>query len=407
MPTLPPGFFGDGPAREVARGTFFVPAFANATALATADGLVVVDCGMAQSGPGIVQKLRELTSLPVSAVVFTHGHVDHAFGVVALDAEARDAGRPRPTRYAHRKVADRFRRYQKTRGLNAHINRVQFDVPEVRWPEEFPWPDVTYDEQLELIVGGERFELRHAMGETDDATWVWAPERRAVITGDLFIWCSPNCGNPQKVQRYPDAWADALDAMVALEPELLLPGHGPVIVGRDQVHAALADTSRWLRSLVDQTLELLNAGERPEAIAARVRPPADLEDRPYLRPLYDRPEFVVRNLLRLYGGWWNGNPADLLPASEEARAREVVQLAGGVAKLCERAREVAGHDLPLACHLVDWATVAVPGDRDAQQLKRDLYRTRAAAEPSLMARGIFESAVRAAETALSTSQERD
>ena len=40
-----------------------------------------------------------------------------------------------------------------------------------------------------------------------------------------------------------------------------------------------------------------------------------------------------------------------------------------------------------------------------QRLKRDLYRARADAEPSLMARGIFESASRAAETALAGSEE--
>ena len=400
MPKLPPGFFGEGPAREVAPGTYFVPSFANAAALATVDGLVLVDCGLAQMGPGILGKLRELTNLPVAAVIFTHGHVDHAFGVVAIDEEAERAGRARPKRYAHRKVSSRFSRYERTRGLNEHINRVQFGLDHVRWPASFPWPDVVYDETLELCVGGERFELRHALGETDDATWVWAPERRVVLTGDLFIWCTPNCGNPQKVQRYPDGWADALEAMLALEPEVLLPGHGEPIVGRAAVADALGDTARWLRSLVDQTLERLNRGERAEAIAAAVKPPADLADRPYLQPLYDRPEFVVRNVLRLYGGWWNGNPADLLPAPEAARASEIALLAGGVAPLCARARELATTDPALASHLLDWARLAAPGDRAVLELQRDVYRARADAEPSLMARNIFESAIRAAEDGL-------
>ena len=50
--------------------------------------------------------------------------------------------------------------------------------------------------------------------------------------GDLFIWASPNAGNPQKVQRYPLEWADALRQMLALydgpgrRPEVLLPVTG-------------------------------------------------------------------------------------------------------------------------------------------------------------------------------------
>jgi glyoxylase-like metal-dependent hydrolase (beta-lactamase superfamily II) len=83
-------------------------------------------------------------------------------------------------------VPARFRRYDATRGLNAEINRVQFGVAEVEWPERFPWPDVTYEGAMSFTLGGERFELRHALGETDDATWVWAPYRKVVCTGDLF-----------------------------------------------------------------------------------------------------------------------------------------------------------------------------------------------------------------------------
>ncbi|MBI3768859.1 MAG: MBL fold metallo-hydrolase [Deltaproteobacteria bacterium] len=400
MSTLPLGFFGGGDPTEVAPRTYFVPAFANSAAFETDEGLVVVDVGLAMSGPAILAGLRRLTPAPVHTIVFTHGHVDHAFGVDAFDAEARAAGRPRPRRLAHARVPARFRRYDVTRGLNAHINRVQFGVAELEWPARFPWPDVTYEEAMSFTLGGERFELRHALGETDDATWVWAPDRKVVCTGDLFIWCSPNCGNPQKVQRYAEGWADAMDAMAGLAPEVLLPGHGPAIVGVAEVAAALHDTSAWLRSIIEQTLARLNRGERPEDVARAVRPPAHLASKPYLQPLYDRPEFVVRNLARLYGGWYDGNPAHLLPAPEAARAAEIAALAGGADKLVARARALAATDLALACHLVDWATLAAPASRAAQEAKRDLFQARSADEPSLMARGIFDSAVRAAESAL-------
>jgi glyoxylase-like metal-dependent hydrolase (beta-lactamase superfamily II) len=396
MSTLPTGFFGGGPAREVAPGTFFVPAFANSAAVSTAEGLLLVDCGLQLAGEGIRQQLRTLTHAPVAAVVFTHGHVDHAFGIGAFDEEAEGAGRPRPRRYAHRRVEDRFRRYARTRAINEHINRTQFGVGAVSWPEDYPWPDVTYDDRYPLELGGERFELRHAHGETDDATWVWAPARKLLFTGDLFIWSSPNCGNPQKVQRYAEGWADALDEMRALHAELLLPGHGPPIEGRQEVADALEKTSRWLRSLVEQTLQRMGRGERADDIATAVRPPADLAEVPYLQPLYDRPEFVVRNVMRLHGGWWNGNPADLLPATEAARAREIAALAGGASALCARARALASADPALASHLAEWAVLAAPDDPEAQRTKRDVFEARAAAEPSLMARNIFLAAAKAA-----------
>ncbi len=53
---------------------------------------------------------------------------------------------------------------------------------------------------------------------------VWIPSKRVVCTGDLFIWAFPNAGNPQKVQRYPQYWAQALRKMIDKKPRILLPG---------------------------------------------------------------------------------------------------------------------------------------------------------------------------------------
>ena len=66
-----------------------------------------------------------------------------------------------------------------------------------------------------IAAGGVALELHHGRGETDDHTWIWWPERRILWTGDLFIWVTPNAGNPQKVQRYAADWSSALREMAA------------------------------------------------------------------------------------------------------------------------------------------------------------------------------------------------
>ena len=127
-----------------------------------------------------------------------------------------------------------------------------------------------------MEVGGERFELHHARGETDDGTWVWAPERKVVFAGDLFIWASPNCGNPQKVQRYARDWIAAFRAMAALQPDVLLPGHGLPIIGADRVRQALEDGAELLETLLDRTLAMMNQGARLDDIVHSVRAPEHL-----------------------------------------------------------------------------------------------------------------------------------
>jgi len=49
------------------------------------------------------------------------------------------------------------------------------------------------------------------------AAAAWLADRKVLCCGDLFIWASPNCGNPQKVQRYPNDWAAALRTMASLD----------------------------------------------------------------------------------------------------------------------------------------------------------------------------------------------
>jgi glyoxylase-like metal-dependent hydrolase (beta-lactamase superfamily II) len=393
-------FTGRHEASSVAPGTFFMTAdYVNLAAFETGDGLLLVDTGMLEAGPKVHAEIRKRTQAPLHTVVYTHGHLDHAFGL----GPWLEAGE-RPRVIAHENAVRRFRNYMNTGPLNVHINRVQFGIEQqIFWPEkeqDFFWPDTTYRDQLTLQLGGERFELRHGKGETDDATWVWAPERRIVCSGDLWVGILPNCGNPQKVQRYPEEWADALEAIASVGPELLLPGHGHPVEGADAIRTRCLNTAEALRAIVRQTLDGLNAGGVHEDILAAIRIPEHLAGEPYLDALYDRPEFIARNVIRKYGGWWNGFSAQLLPAKMASQAGEIVRLAGGAAKLIARARELVDSDPALACHLAEWAALASPDDRDAQQCVIDVFKARADAEISLMGRGILSHAVRKAEKAL-------
>ncbi len=379
---------------EVGDRTAFVNSFANVSAFETSDGLVSVDSGAAFSAPEIHRMIRGWSEAPLHTTIFSHGHIDHVFGVGVFEEEARKRGWAAPRVVAHEAVPARFDRYVLTAGYNGAINSRQFGV-EVPWPTDYRYPDETYRDTLELEVGGERFELHHAKGETDDHTWTWVPGRKVLCTGDLIIWCVPNAGNPQKVQRYPREWAAALREMSGLGAEALLPGHGLPVVGADRVRAILTDTAAMLEHLHDETVRMMNEGAKLDDILHQVRAPAELLEKPYLRPIYDDPEFVVRNIWRLYGGWYDLDPAALKPARASELARELAALAGGAAALSERARELAASgELRLAGHLAELAASAAPDDPEANAARAQVNEARVAAEPSLMATAIFRAAAR-------------
>jgi len=375
---------------QVADGVAFVASFANVSALTTEDGLFLVDTGSQALAGEVHDQIRGWSTDRLHTAVYSHGHIDHVFGVPRFEAEAAEKGWPTPRVIGHEALPHRFDRYVLTAGYNSIVNQRQFRMPGLRWPTEYRYPDETYRDTLTVEVGALVAELHHCRGETDDHTWTWFPDRRLLCCGDMFIWASPNAGNPQKVQRYPKEWAAGLRVMASLGAELLLPGHGFLIVGADRVVRALTDTAELLESLHDQTLAMMNDGARLDEIVHTVRAPGHLLERPYLRPVYDEPEFVVRNVWRLYGGWYDGNPATLKPAAEPAVAAELAALAGGADRLAARARALADEgDLRVAGHLAELAALAAPDDRAVHAVRADVFERRVAEETSTMAKGIF------------------
>ncbi len=383
-----------GKHEELAPGLVFFHTWANVTALRTEAGLVLVDTGNFATRDRTFAAVRAVDSAPLAAAVYTHGHVDHACGLPPFLAEAREKRRPEPAIVAHRNVAARFDRYRMTAPWNGLINSRQFSVA-ATWPTEYQYPGTVYDTTHALEVGGVRLELTHARGETDDHTWLWWPARRILFTGDLFFWVAPNAGNPQKVQRYAAEWARALRAMADRGAELLIPGHGAPVVGAARVHQALSDTALWLETLVNETVTRMNAGLALEDILAEVKPPAHLSERPYLQAVYDEPDYVIRNIWRLYGGWWDGQPAHLKPAREAEIGLEVAALAGGIDAVVARARALAAEGrLALASHLIDWVAAAAPNNWAVHDARADIYLARAQNSEALMTRGIFSEAAR-------------
>ncbi len=389
-------FFWSGGPVEVAPRTWFVSFFSGVTGFETDAGLVLVDSGLSRLAPALAEMLRRKTQAPVHTVVLTQGHVDHAFGIKAF----LRPDQPPPEVIAHRAMPARFDRYARTQGHNRAINARQFggtvalDEPQLdtfRAPEI--GPNRLYGDRLDLEVGGVRFEVHHCRGETDDHSFVWCPDRGVLCPGDLVIWAVPNAGNPQKVQRYPWDWAAGLRKMAALGPRSLCPGHGgPVVDDPAKIQRILLETADFLDLVVERTLEALDAGSPPHVdIVHAVELPRS--DSPWLQPVYDEAEFIVRNVIRYFGGWWSGRPSELKPAPRREVAHEIATLGGGARALLRRARQLAARgDLRAACHLADYALEAAPDDREVCEGVAELYDRRAESETSLMAINLFASA---------------
>jgi len=407
-----------GELSEIAEGLAMVESFSHVVTWNSGDGLVCFDTSHVNTGQQVVDSIRSWSSDPFNALVYTHGHVDHVGGSVAFGANSAALGHQAPRVIGHKNVQQRFDRYRYTNDWNVAINARQFggirgDVNSImndlrpadgapRLSDFIPrntldTTDVV-DKFASMKFGDTEVEFHHGRGETDDHLWSWFPEKKWIASGDFVIWNFPNAGNPQKVQRWPIEWATALRDMIAKGPELLLPAHGLPIAGKERIARVLDEIATALENLVRDVVTMMNAGETLNTIIHTVRVPEATLGKPYLRPLYDEPEFVVRNIWRLFGGWWDGAPSRLKPSPDEVLAVELASLSGGADVLMRRAAELAASgDLRLACHLADFAGWAAPDEPEIHQMRAEIYETRRKSETSLMSKGIFKGAMRESE----------
>ncbi len=236
---------GRGAEEEYAPGIFRL-GIGNTSIVLTDEGVVVVDVPMGnRAGRRAVEAIRKRTDKPM-VIVYTHGHMDHVWRMPAFLADAHENKYHPPHIIGHENVAKRFDKYQRLKGQHEFINTIQFAVPagEPVLPERFYYPDITFSGSMTFRLGGLTFEINSFLGETDDSLWVWVPERKTALIGDMLIAGIPNVGNPFKVQRYTREWAAALERVAGMNADYVVAAGQ--IFEKDFAREVLLDTAKAL-----------------------------------------------------------------------------------------------------------------------------------------------------------------
>ncbi|HXD19299.1 MAG TPA: alkyl/aryl-sulfatase [Vicinamibacterales bacterium] len=389
---------------KVADGVWVAVGFSDAnSALIVGDGgsIVVDTTSDVENAKAVKAEFAKLSTAPVRAIIYTHAHPDHTGGAGIF------AGNDRPGIFAHQLFVDRFPDV----GRNGRDGGDQFGstLPDALFinagtglefgrhpaPTAFLAPTRTFSgERLELTIAGVRVHLRHTPGETRENIAVWLPDRLVLLPGDDFYKSFPTLYAIRGARLRPiDQWVASLAAMIDLGAESLVPGHTRPVVGSANVRAALTAYRDGIKSIVDQTLEGMRKGERPDELVQHVALPPALAANPYLQEFYGTVAWSVRALYADYAGWFDGNPAKLFPLPEKDRAARVVELAGGREQVLLRARRaLADKDFQWAAELSDYVLANDEGHVEARRLKAAALSELGERQTSAIARNYYLSA---------------
>jgi alkyl sulfatase BDS1-like metallo-beta-lactamase superfamily hydrolase len=395
-PATAPSFTG-----TLAPGVHVVGGMGNALSVETDRGVIQLDTGQnPKQAQEMIARLREITDAPVYAVVYSHGHLGYNNAVGTWVEDAARRGDPTPRLIAHDNLERRWRRYRETERLQQLFIELQFRVPVglVKEPLQLTMPTETFSESLTLVAGERRVELLWAPSETDDALVLWMPEHKLLYGGAAVTPSIPNVGTPLRSQRDPVRWADTLDRLASLEPEILVMEFGPHLHDAARIQRVLRTTSAALRWLREAVVERMNAGHGVVEILHDLEYPDELFDQPWMRPLYGDPEYIVRDIFRSETGWWDRNPTNLHPAHPDAAGEAVLSAITDRGAVLARVRELLEQGEPqLALHAVDVLALAPGDDPDivaARELKAEACTALAKDARSFVSQSLYVSSAR-------------
>ena len=395
----------------VTRGVWVAVGYglANSILIEGDTGIIIVDAlESAAAAREVKAAFDSITRKPVVAIIYTHNHRDHIGGAAVFAAGGA------PAVYAQAGFAAAELGSSPVRAAIATRSLRQFGValpsserlndgigPQVRLVPGEPAlvlpPTVLVRDSLTVRLAGVRLRLVHAPGETGDQLYVMLPSQRVLLPGDNYYHAFPNLyairGTPY---RSPGLWARSLDRMVREDAEFLVPSHTQPVRGATQVRTRLSRYRDAVAHVYRAAVDGINRGLSPDQLAATISLPDSLRDVPYLQEFYGTVAWSVKGVFAGEIGWFSGNATELFPLDARARGTRVAALAGGVARLRERAHAaLAGGDPQWAAELADHLlAIADAADRDALLLKADALDTLGRRQLSANARNYYLSVSR-------------
>ena len=340
----------------------------NQTFITAPDGIIAIDTGESiEEMRDALIELRTVSDAPVVAVIYTHFHYVSGTQVI-LDTEPVDVI------WGHERIESNLRRSATEiaptygRGL---VEQFAMQLPATgpdgnvnvglgrayRMPEHAPFTGGhvpatrTFSEATSIEVAGLTIEVTPAPSDADDSVTLWIPSLNVAVHN--IMW--PALFNVFAIRgeeyRDPRSLLTGLDHLHSLGAEHLIATHGPPLSGSEEIDRRLLAYRDSIQFLWDQTVRWTNRGATSAELAHRVQLPPAFGDDWLTQQHYGIAEHHARQIRTGLFGFFDGDPANILPLDTKDHAAHLIEAMGGQDAVRQRCREAIADDTRWALYL--------------------------------------------------------
>lgn len=362
---------------------------ANSIMIEGDDGLIIVDTlSNYEVAKKVMGEFRKISDKPVKAIIYTHGHLDHVHGTGAFLEEGENI-----EIYAHENHVNFY--IDENSVLGPIASQRSAFASGSYLPEEGPdrlsmgvlaemnsgtiayaLPTQTFSDELEVEISGVNIKMVFVGGESPDQIYVWLPEKETLLSGDNIYAVVPNIHTLRgSVYRDPMEYVNALDKMIPLNAEYLVPSHVKPVIGEDKIRDILVSTRDATQYIYDQTIRGMNQGYTADELAHMIKLPENLENHPWLTKTRNQISSHVKAIYYGNLGWFEGDAAFITPISVKEKSQKIVEGFGGEdSTISEIRKAIELGEYEWAAELSTYAINADPQNEEAKLLKAHSLR---------------------------------
>jgi alkyl sulfatase BDS1-like metallo-beta-lactamase superfamily hydrolase len=397
---------------EVADGFYQVRGadLSNMTLVESETGVIVIDplISAETAAAAIALYRAHRGDRPVTAVIYTHAHIDHFGGVLGVVTADTEVPIVAPSHFLEHAVSENvyagvamLRRGMYYGGAGLRVGpsgRVGMGLGPAGSEGSVgllaPTLDITETGQEE-VLDGVRIVFQLTPGtESPSEMNFFFPDSRVLCLAENVTHNLHNLLTLRGAQvRDPRIWsryiAEAID-LFAVRTDVAFASHHWPTWGTENILTFLRQQRDLYSYLHDQTLRLMNQGYIGSEIAERLQMPPGLEAAWHTHGYYGSVSHNVKAIFQRYLGWYDGNPAHLWQHPPEETATRYVQLLGGPEATIQKARDFADTgDLRFAAELASHAVFAAPDNSDARSALAEILTRLAYGSENATWRNVF------------------